>query len=359
MPTHQPLHYATLDVFTTTPFTGNQLAIVHIPPTLKEPLSQATKQAIAREFNFSETVFLHPPDAAGEDSGGTRIAKEEGECSRLDIFTLSEELPFAGHPVIGAICHVGRSSNELRQSGVDYQISKNKDKLESSSSSTEAVYSVILKIKAGILRGRYDAGSGFAKAEIPHNVRVHGARVNAQRALALQQSGDGGVVIETKQDGRGGYPAVSIVKGLTFVLAELADLESLGALRPAAQKVDEWTVQLDDGWGPSLVALYYYVVLQRLSSGVTRIRSRMMEPNIGEDPCTGSAASTLAAYLSLQDGEAGKTYAYIVEQGVEMGRAGDIHVEVVLDGTGRVVQKVSLAGKAVLVTEGTLYLPEA
>ena len=75
------LSYATLDVFTDARFTGNQLAIVNLPKQVS--IAQAQKQAIAREFNYSETVFLH------EDVGA-----EEGR--EVDIFTIYDEIPFAG-----------------------------------------------------------------------------------------------------------------------------------------------------------------------------------------------------------------------------------------------------------------------
>lgn len=95
-PPSNSISFSTLDVFTTTRFRGNQLAVIHSPPSLPFAaainLPQETKQAIAREFNFSETVFLHDPLPGTTDR-------------RLDIFTLKDELPFAGHPVIGAICH--------------------------------------------------------------------------------------------------------------------------------------------------------------------------------------------------------------------------------------------------------------
>ena len=75
------LSFATVDVFTDVRFTGNPLAIVNIPQEIS--LSQETKQKIAREFNFSETVFLHEDDGTGKGR-------------KVDIFTVNEELPFAG-----------------------------------------------------------------------------------------------------------------------------------------------------------------------------------------------------------------------------------------------------------------------
>jgi len=90
-PPSNSISFSTLDVFTTTRFTGNQLAVIHSPPSLPFAaainLPQEIKQAIAREFNFSETVFLHDPLPGATER-------------RLDIFTLEGELPFAGRKCI-------------------------------------------------------------------------------------------------------------------------------------------------------------------------------------------------------------------------------------------------------------------
>lgn len=143
------LSYSTLDVFTTTQFTGNQLAVVHVPSSLplltSVPLSQEIKQNIAREFKFSETVFLH--DALTATSN-----------RQLDIFTLKEELPFAGHPIIGTICHVCQSEEP-------------------------PLKSVTLLCKAGLIVGRYDPETKLAEAEIPHDVRIHHALVSGRAVL--------------------------------------------------------------------------------------------------------------------------------------------------------------------------------
>ena len=310
MASTKSLQYATLDVFTNEPFKGNQLAIVHLPTTSQ--LAQSAKQAIAREFNFSETVFLH-----GGDSGSSE--------RRLEIFTSKEELPFAGHPVIGAICHVCRSSDP-------------------------PLGATTLKIKAGNLVGRYEEGTGLAEAEIPHDVRLHQVKVHAKAFLASQPR------ISSSAGTNSVFPAVSIVKGMTFILTEMENLETLGILLAGAQRIDRESIKLDDGWEPSFMAPYYYVIVQRTTE-VIKVRSRLIEPSIGEDPCTGSAASTLAAYLSLRDGELGETYVYVIEQGVEVGRAGEIHVKVTLDETAKAVKKVILVGGAVLVSKGVLYIP--
>lgn len=301
--------FSTVDVFTSSPFQGNQLAIVNLPSNIK--LDQDTKQRIAREFNFSETVFIHESTSDNEDR-------------RLDIFTLIEELPFAGHPVIGTLCHLCQAADP-------------------------PLRNLNLRLKAGRLVGRYNPETGLAEAEIPHNVRLHQAQ--APRDVLDCQ-------IDTQPAGThwpNGFPVVSMVKGMTFVLVAMPDLAALSSLDPLKQKRVHELGKLDEGWQSSFMAPYYYTITEQ-TSDLTRIRSRMMEPSVGEDPCTGSAASTLAAYLALEDGQPGRTYVYLIEQGVEMGRAGKIHVKVTLSQSSS-IEKVVLAGSAVLMTQGVLYLP--
>ena len=303
------LKFATVDVFTSSAFQGNQLAIVSLPGNIN--LDQDTKQRIAREFNFSETVFIHDPTSDNEDR-------------RVDIFTLIEELPFAGHPVIGTLCHLCQVTDPpLRK--------------------------VNLSLKAGTLVGRYDPETRLAEAEIPHDVRLHQARASRDILdchLDTQPAGN---------QWPNGFPVVSVVKGMTFVLVAMPDLAALSSLDPLNQKGLHEQDKLDEGWQSSFMAPYYYTITEQTPS-LTRIRSRMMEPTVGEDPCTGSAASTLAAYLALENGQPGRTYAYSIEQGVEMGRAGEIHVKVTL-GQSSGIEKLVLAGSAVLMTQGILYLP--
>ena len=303
------LKFTTVDVFTSSAFQGNQLAIVNLPGNIN--LDQDTKQRIAREFSLSETVFIHDSTSDSEDR-------------RLDIFTLVQELPFAGHPVIGTLCHLCQAADPpLRK--------------------------VNLRLKAGTLIGHYNLETRLAEADVPHDVRLHQAP--APRDILDCQ-------IDTQPAGTAwpnGFPVVSVVKGMTFVLIAMPDLAALSSLDPLNQKRVHELSKLDEGWQPSFMAPYYYTITEQTSS-LTRIRSRMMEPTVGEDPCTGSAASTLAAYLALEDGQPSRTYAYLIQQGVEMGRAGEIHVKVTLGASSR-IEKLVLAGSAVLMSQGVLYLP--
>jgi PhzF family phenazine biosynthesis protein len=146
------------------------------------------------------------------------------------------------------------------------------------------------------------------------------------------------------------FAIVSIVKGMTFVLIELESLEALGTIALAGKSlvVDG----LDEGWDATFVGTYFFVRTGKSEGGVNSIRTRMIEGPL-EDPATGSAASDLAAYLSLQDGRPGETLSYQITQGVEMGRRSEISVDVEM-AQDRSISRVFLGGGAVEVMEGKL-----
>lgn len=335
------LSFATLDVFTDTRFKGNPLAIVQIPNNLK--LEQNRKQAIASEFNLSETVFLH------HEENDERL-----ENIRIDIFTTSAEIPFAGHPTIGTICHLCAD----RRPPSDF------------------VDRFTLHTKAGPVAASFDHGTRSATADIPHNVKLHQASVHWKYILELQPSLLQGQAGEEQRqpdgwtrrhDGSAAeFPVVSIVDGMSFVLVRfpLVDkyLEEVrsdqGALKPAG------VAKLDEGWAAGFLGLYYYVILPDEGDEIVRIRARMIEQNAGEDPATGSAASALASYLSLTEFKKGReggrcscsSCTYEIVQGVEIGRGSKLVVKVVLADDGNSVKQVLLTGSAVTVMQGSLAI---
>ncbi|MCJ1420451.1 hypothetical protein MMC32_006808 [Xylographa parallela] len=306
------LSFTTVDVFTDVRFTGNPLAIVNIPQKIS--LSQETKQKIAREFNLSETVFLH------EDDG-------TGKARKVDIFTVNGELPFAGHPTIGTLHFIGSQSEAKGQS----------------------VRSIKLLCKAGLIDAKYDHGTSIAAAEIPHDVHIHGTRASVEAVLQSQPRLKNDLHLDNELPG---YPIVSPVKGMQFILIRLKDLKrSL----PRVQLSHIPVHQMEDGAG--FVAPYFYVMYNHETKpGWTQIESRMIEPEMGEDPATGSAACALTCYLALQHKLPGTTFKYEITQGVDMGRESHISVEVTIDATGAMIEKVVLSGTAVLVTQGTMRI---
>lgn len=299
---HQ-LPFVTLDVFTTTAYEGNPLAVIHIPPGLNPPINQAQKQAIAREFNLSETVFVHDIDETVEKSHSRKI----------DIFLTNAEIPFAGHPTIGAATH-------LRPFGV-----------------TEVI------TKAGPIPIQ-EGGGGKLKAQVPFNTRIHARTLGDLTSLVGPLNANPEIAAAEKS-----AKFVSIVPGMTFAVIELPSLEHLAQLSrgPFALRKDE---VLDEGWRDTFAARYYFVRLGS-ENGVEKVRTRMIEVTL-EDPATGSAASALGCYLAEAQGSSWKGE---ITQGVEMGRRSDISLEVSFqDGK---VQEVLLGGTAVEVMKGTLTAP--
>ncbi|KAI0845521.1 Diaminopimelate epimerase-like protein [Daldinia vernicosa] len=314
------LQFVTLDVFTSQRLQGNPLAVVTVPAALKESLTQATKQNIAREFNLSETVFLH--EAAESDTGS--------EERHIDIFTIGREIPFAGHPTIGTAVLVKYHLHPHVQ---------------------------ILITKAGPI-GIVPQPANHIRAKIPHDVHLHSRTLaDVVGAAAAGLSPDPQI-----REAELRAPVFSIVKGMTFVLVKLPSLELLSRVG-AGNRLDFDGLPkplLDEGpWGDSFVSRYYYVDVgeeEGEEEGVRAIRARMVELGF-EDPATGSAAAALAAYLTLREEKTGRKFR--VTQGVEIGRKSDISVETTTKGgaEGEVgLVDLWLGGTAVVVMKGTLTL---
>ncbi|KAH8832789.1 hypothetical protein DL96DRAFT_1458764 [Flagelloscypha sp. PMI_526] len=296
------LQFTTLDVFTSARYKGNPLAIVQVPETVS--LSQEQKQSIAAEFNLSETVFLHTPGTSANNSD---------EPIQIDIFTTSAELPFAGHPTVG-------TSHFLLE------------KLDKDQ--------IILKTKAGLIPAVRGA-SGGARLSAPLDFAIH-PNLAFPNIRAMFPDVD---FVQESQD-----PVVSPVKGLCFLLVEVASEAALAKLRTFSEK----ELVLPDGhageW-QGFFALYAFYV-----SGEGKLRTRMFFDGI-EDPATGAAAITLGGYLGATRG---MTDLEII-QGVEMGRKSEILVKVSLGEKGNngtfQVKKVELEGSAVQVMSGELVPP--
>jgi PhzF family phenazine biosynthesis protein len=305
----QQLSFVTLDVFTSTSYAGNPLAIIRVPGTVV--LTQRQKQSIAREFNLSESVFLHDQTQQDRDDGSVRI----------DIFTAHAEVPFAGHPTVGTANYLLRLLQDDPLNGVE-----------------------ALQAKAGRFGITVDPAIPGTRIAVAHDVHIHASPFADQPFKE--------------------WPVVSIVKGMTFILTQLPDLEAL-ATKTNNLLGDSNTytacAALDEGWRQGIITSYFYVDLGYDHNKVRNLRIR----NFGsrEDPATGSAGCAAASYLSLQQGTPGR-YRYHLTQGVEMGQRGDIFVEVAVRGKPRApdrleVEEVLLSGSAVLTMQGTLQVPSA
>ena len=344
------LSFVTLDVFTTTRFAGNPLAVVLVPPrgggneagpgaAAHNELSTAHMQRIAREFNLSETVFLHERNTPSPDEDEDHAYPEW----RMRIFLTHAEVPFAGHPTIGTACYA-----------LGHLISSTTTRTSSSSTSR-----CRLVCNAGPIEITYDRGTGIARAAIPHNVHIHTENpFTTSDLLALQP----GLKDSTLRNER--IAIVSPVKGMNFICARLDSLEDLGRVDLSAKP----RPKLDREWDTGFAGSYFYVITasstatsdQEEQTNEVKLRTRMIEGSF-EDPATGSAACGLAAYLALQGRPKGgsserttRVSRFEITQAVEMGRQSDIGVVVTLTPGLDAVETIELSGASVRVMEGSI-----
>lgn len=291
------LSFTNLDAFTTTRYAGNPVAIIQVPASAKTSLTQIQKQVIAKEFNLSEVVFMHLP-----------VPGASYEEITIDIFTSMTEVPFAGHPTIG-------SSHFL---------------LHMLGKETKALIT-----KAGRIPIFVDPQTKYVKAVIPQVFHVH-RKTYASELNSLEN------------------PVASIVKGMSFILAVLPNLEALGKANGNINTAMFGPSALDEGWQIGMVGTMYLVDQGVDKFGWKKYRTRMFANR--EDPGCGSGSSALGCWLALkEDKSAGKgPFRYAFTQGVELGKKNDISVEVTRDETGTAIEQVLLSGRAVEVMEGTL-----
>jgi trans-2,3-dihydro-3-hydroxyanthranilate isomerase len=294
-------HFITTDVFTSVRFGGNPLAVV----TDARGLDSDRMLAITREFGYSETVFVLPPD-------------DDAHMAKLRIFTPGGELPFAGHPTVGtAIVLVETGVAELDATG----------RAE-----------IVLEEGVGPIRVRLSQRDGRQFAELtaavaPTVVTGVASREEIASALSLEAADLDPV------------RAPSIVScGVPFTFAAVRNRSVLARIRLDREAFARGLASTE---GPQL-----FVFAADPENEAHDLRARMFAPMLGvdEDPATGSACAALAGYIGsdLPDGE----HRWIVEQGYEMGRPSQVHVAAVVRGTRVVAAKVG--GHAVRVTEGSL-----
>jgi trans-2,3-dihydro-3-hydroxyanthranilate isomerase len=293
--------YYICDVFTETRFGGNPLAV--LPDA--DGLSAQQMQSIAREFNFSESTFVFPPQA--------------GQTRRVRIFTPTREIPFAGHPNVGTafvLAAIGEFG-EIRSQTVTFEED------------------------AGLVPISIHADNGkVVRCELaaPQPVSL-GKTIAPERIAAAVSLSAADIVTATHA------PQVASV-GFPFVIAELKDRATLGRARanPAA-----FESLLAEDVRPSL---HFYA---HAKDGFD-VRARMFAPLSGvpEDPATGSATCALAGLLAHYSAQSDATFTWRIAQGVEMGRPSTLIARAAKK--AGVVEKTWVGGASVLFSEGVLHL---
>lgn len=296
--------YFTLDVFSGDRFGGNPLAV--LPDA--EGLDGEQMQKIAREFNLSETTFVLPP-------------KETGNTAHVRIFTPAAEMPFAGHPTIGTaivLAEIAEGSNEVFEREI---------RLE------EQVGLLSVEIKK---EGDAPPFGRFTNAVLPKPVADVPSADLVAKALSLSE-GDVGA---------GGHAPGIQAAGNTFLFAPAKDMDAVARaeIDPAAWK----EISAGRGW----VGVFVYT-LGGESAGAD-YRARMFGPDFGvpEDPATGSAAAAFPGQIVASEDLTDGTHKWFVEQGYEMGRPSQVHIEA--DVAGGALTAVRVGGQAVRVSQGEI-----
>ena len=298
--------YIILDVFTDRPLAGNPLAVV----LDAEGLDAVRMQAIAREFNLAETVFVLPPE-------------RPVHTARLRIFTPARELPFAGHPTVGAAVLFARRA------------------LGDDPGRREMVLMIeeqIGAIRCGVnLKG---TAGGHAVFDVPRQASEAGPPGDRDRIAAALGVVPGEIGFENH------LPSV-FAAGIGFAFVPVRDLDAIARARPNEAA---W----EAAFGNGMVGAYLYC--RETKGSGHQFHARMFAPQAGiaEDPATGSAVAAFAGVIQRFDALPSGSHHFIIEQGFEMGRPSLIGLEIDVE-DGRTVAS-RIGGDAVIVAEGTLAI---
>jgi trans-2,3-dihydro-3-hydroxyanthranilate isomerase len=293
----QTLDYQIVDVFTETALEGNGLAVVF--ETFG--LSTERMQAIAREFNLSETTFIQRRDRDTEEREGVRVR----------IFTTQEELPFAGHPTLGTASVLKLSAPE-----------------------TVSGDTIKLALNVGPVPVRFKADGLFG--EMTQRDPEFGAQLDPATVAHL-------IGLATDELHAAAAPQV-VSTGTAFAIVALRSHHSLARLKVDQEKATKFLREHGGRW---------FYVLGPTGGDNPAWRARM-QFNGGEDPATGSAAGCAISYL-VRYGLVAPGSQIHVRQGVEIGRASDLFLAA--DLVSGKVGDVRVGGSTVRVAKGQLFLP--
>ncbi len=293
------LDYFIADVFTRTPLEGNPLAVV----MNTSGLAAEQMQAIAREFNLSETTFVERRAADVERTEGVRVR----------IFTTREELNFAGHPTLGTASVLKAHAPE-----------------------TVDDHTVTLRLNVGPVPVRF-AGEGF-EAEMTQRDPEFGAELDRAEAARLV-----GLSAEDLADA----PPQVVSTGTAFGIVLLRGDEALARVKVNHDEATPWLRERGARW--------FYVLAPNpdQNQDPTKWRARMQFHG-GEDPATGSAAGCAIAWL-VKHGVAPSGARVHLRQGLEIGRPSDLFLSARADSAR--ITDVRVGGSTVLVANGRLFLP--
>lgn len=299
-------YYLTVDVFTNQKISGNQLAVFPDARSIPEQFMQS----IAREFNFSETIFFLPT--------------ADPAVFNVRIFTPYRELPFAGHPTIGGayVCYL----LQCQQGG-------------------SPPASLVLQEGVGPVKVDFHFENGklhliqLTVAQLPSFEQID--------AKASQLAEMLGILPDDLQMDEIYFPeVVSCGVPFFFIPVKNRDILQKIALNEAA-----WKKHFP---GESTSKAFVFALDPEHKAHDAR--ARMFAPMLGvpEDPATGSAASAFGGYLAKRKAQSEGSMSWKLEQGYEMGRPSLLQVDVQKE--NGVITEVKVGGQAVLISEGIFYL---
>ena len=294
--------YAIWDVFTTTPLAGNPLAVV----LDTAGLNTEAMQAIAREFNFSETVFVMPP-------------RLPAHTAYVRIFTPSTELQFAGHPTVGAAIQLAD------------------DRISGAAADCDALIvleEAIGSVRVGVVGRRGHAP--YAEFDVPKLPELAGAPAHEDRIAAA-------LGLAPQEIGFANHKPSQYDAGIPFTFVPVRDLDAMARAQAIALHWDE-AFHGSNG----MVFLYCRDTIQHNAS----FHARMFSPE--EDPATGSAVAAFPAVLHRFDQLPEGTSEFIIEQGIEMRRPSEIKLEIEV--AARRIKRIRIGGSACLVMRGRLFV---
>ena len=299
------LHYHRVDVFTDRAFGGNPLAVF----TNGRGIRPETMQAIAKEFNLSETTFVLLPDDPRHDY-------------RVRIFTPDTELPMAGHPTVGTSFVLAREHMIRR------------DEPEVTITLEEGVGPVPVRIEFR------DGEPVFAEMTQP--IPVFGPRLE-DRALAAE------MLSLRVEDLDPRLPLEVVSCGVPFLYVPLASLDAARRARPRADLIER---AAEDGVPPEV-----FLFTSEVEHEGSTVHSRMFAPGLGvvEDPATGGASGPLGCYLVRYGVVACDPEAeFTSEQGIEMGRPSFVRIRITREGDA--ITGVRVGGSCHFMGEGFIEI---
>jgi len=319
------LDYFVLDVFANNALEGNPLAVV----MNSFALTTEQMQAIAREFNLSETTFVERRSAGQEQSEGIRVR----------IFTTQEELPFAGHPTLGTATVLKQHFPDAA-TGDTIRLALNVGPVPVQFGPAPVQFGTPPKSSSA-------PATGVLFGEMTQRDAVFGAELDSNEVARLT-----GLHVDDLAPGL--TPQV-VSTGTAFAIVALRSPESLARLRVNLQQATPWLRERGARW-------FYVLVPTAVIEGANQPawRARMQFEG-GEDPATGSAAGCAIAYLVRHHAVPSGQRIHL-RQGVEIGRPSDLYlsarfIDKVKNEEAITVTDIRVAGSTVLVAKGRLFLP--